>query len=68
MIASIATHVSTRVTSPPAARAAATTASTICAPTQATPAGKAPATSVSKPSATLSDLLVVQTSSSARPL
>ena len=47
---------------------AAITASTMCAPTQATAAGSMPAVSVRRPSATLSALFVVQTSSRARRL
>ena len=47
---------------------AATTASTISAPTQATAAGSMPPASVSRPSAMLSARFVVQTSSSASRL
>ncbi len=55
---------------PPAAetRLAPTTASTMRAPTNATPAGSRPAISVSSASATVSGRLVLHTSDSARPL
>ncbi len=54
--------------SDPPVRIALTTESTMCAPTQATAAGKAPAISVNTPSAMVSGRLVVQTSSRARRL
>src|ERR1700753_1932929 len=44
------------------------TASTICAPTQATPAGSTPAIKVSAASVMLNGLLVLQPSASARRL